>query len=107
MEEYLPAGADDDLLRRRVAAHPEWFDDCPPGTAFNETEIIDTDGSVFRPDRVIIRDGAVTVIDYKFGAPRPSYLAQARRYAGLYRAMGYENVKAYLWYVYEDRIVEV
>jgi len=103
----LSAGADDDLLRRRVAARPEWFDDCPPGTAFNETEIIDTDGSVFRPDRVIIRDGAVTVIDYKFGAPRPSYLAQARRYAGLYRAMGYENVKAYLWYVYEDRIVEV
>ena len=99
------AGAD--LLRERVAAHPEWFDDCPPGTAFNETEIIDTDGNVYRPDRVIVRDGAVTVIDYKFGAPRPAYAAQARRYARLYRDMGYERVRAFLWYVYEDRIEEI
>ena len=96
-----------DLLRERVAAHPEWFDDCPPGTAFNETEIIDTDGNVYRPDRVIVRDGAVTVIDYKFGAPRPAYAAQARRYARLYRDMGYERVRAFLWYVYEDRIEEI
>ena len=95
------------LLRARVAAHPAWFDDCPPGSAYNETEIIDTDGSVYRPDRVVVRDGAVTVIDYKFGEPRPAYTAQARRYARLYREMDHESVNAYLWYVYEDKIVEV
>ena len=66
------------------------------------------DGSVHRPDRVVeAPDGSISVIDYKFGAEHGSYLRQVRRYMALYRAMGYASVHGYLWYVPEDKIVEV
>ncbi len=71
----------------------------------NETSIIDTDGAVWRPDRVEIHpDGSVVVIDYKFARPKLEYKAQVRRYAELWRRMGRENVSAFLWYVYPDRV---
>ena len=72
----------------------------------NEVELIDTDGSVNRPDRVVIKDGNVIVIDYKFGEHDPRYLRQIRRYADIWRRMGYENVSAVLWYVQSGEIVE-
>ncbi len=72
----------------------------------NEVDMIDTDAQVYRPDRVEIRpDGSVTVIDYKFGARRPAYLRQIARYADIWRRLGYGNVSACLWYVYEDEVV--
>ncbi len=80
----------------------------------NETSIItseDEQGKVYRPDRVEIHpDGSVVIIDYKFGRPNSSrheaYLDQIRNYADLYRSMGHENVRAYLWYVAHNRVVE-
>ncbi|MBO6160563.1 MAG: hypothetical protein J6O01_03675, partial [Bacteroidales bacterium] len=88
----------------RIAAHPEWF---PAGGAqvLAETTLIDTDGQEYRPDRVVIRDGRVTVIDYKFGAERPAYARQVARYADIYRRMGYAQVDTVLWYVPSDRTV--
>ena len=70
-----------------------------------ETTLIDTDGQEYRPDRVVIRDGRVTVIDYKFGAERPAYARQVARYADIYRRMGHPQVETVLWYVPSDRIV--
>lgn len=72
----------------------------------NEADIIDTDGSLYRPDRVVERDGRTVIIDYKFGGEKNVYLRQIGKYAGLYRAMGRENVEAYLWYVDENRVVK-
>ena len=66
------------------------------------------DGSLHRPDRVVyVPDGGVTVIDYKFGSERNSYLRQVRRYMDLYREMGYPSVRGYVWYVPSDKLVEV
>ena len=98
------AGDAQELLAARIAAHPEWF---PAGGAqvLAETTLIDTDGQEYRPDRVVIRDGRVTVIDYKFGAERPAYARQVARYADIYRRMGYAQVDTVLWYVPSDRIV--
>jgi hypothetical protein len=93
-----------EMLSARIAAHPEWF---PAGGAqvLAETTLIDTDGQEYRPDRVVIRDGRVTVIDYKFGAERPAYARQVARYADIYRRMGHAQVETVLWYVPSDRVV--
>jgi len=69
---------------------------------FNEVSLIDTDGSVSRPDRVVDDGENVLIIDYKFGEKRSSHENQIKRYEALYRAMGRKNVKAELWYVDND-----
>lgn len=96
-----------DMLRQRVAAHREWFSAGQDKHVLNESTIISSDGFLLRPDKVIIENGRVTIIDYKFAEPRPEYERQVRDYANLYRQMGYKNVKACLWYVYEDNVIEV
>ena len=61
-----------------------------------------------RPDRVLLKDGKVTVIDYKFGEQTSKrYHRQMENYIKLIKAMGYVDVKAYLWYVELDKIEEV
>ena len=70
----------------------------------NEAELIDTDGNIYRPDRVVISGGKVTVIDYKFGEHKRMYDAQVARYADLYRRMGYASVTTALWYVFTDEV---
>ena len=95
------------LLRGRIAAHPEWFPSAleEDMQVYNERALFDADGSEHRPDRVILRGREVTVIDYKFGHEEERYRYQLRRYARLYRALGYEVTGAWIWYVEEDRTV--
>ena len=96
-EEYL------NILAQRIAAHPEWFP--ADGTeVLNETELIDTDGEPYRPDRVLVKDGKVTVIDYKFGERNRRYLRQVARYADIYRRMGYSEISSVIWYVLADEV---
>ena len=75
-----------------------WFPDS--ARVLNETSLIDVDGSVFRPDRVVIDGNKVIVIDYKFGEHRKSYERQLAKYADMWKRMGYENVSSVLWYVH-------
>ncbi|MBR5034227.1 MAG: UvrD-helicase domain-containing protein [Bacteroidales bacterium] len=82
-----------------------WFSG--EGEALNELSIIDTDGQVYRPDRVIIRGGKVAVVDYKFGERHGGYRKQVARYMEMLRRMGYGNVEGYLWYAAENNIEKV
>ncbi len=94
------------LLSARIAygAGFGWFPD-DPSLVSNEQSLIDTDGEVYRPDRVVRTGAGLVVIDYKFGEEKPAYIKQIRKYAALFRAMGHPDVKACLWYVYENKIV--
>ncbi|GHV01923.1 DNA helicase [Bacteroidia bacterium] len=67
----------------------------------NESDIIiPGEGSLRRPDRVMIADHECVVVDYKFGSQKlPAHHAQIRQYAELLRRMGYPNVKGYIWYI--------
>jgi len=81
-----------------------WFD----GTyrSMNESSIIDGDGSVFRPDRILLDGkGNAVVVDYKFGASRKKYNEQVKEYAKMLYGMGFARVDSYLWYV-GNNIVE-
>lgn len=96
------------LLKERLArvSGRGWFN-ASDTEILNETSLIDSDGTICRPDRVVIRDGRVVIIDYKFGEYRPGYERQMKKYAGIWKSMGYEHVEAFLWYVQNGEVKEV
>lgn len=72
----------------------------------DERDILTQDGT-YRPDRVVLRDGKVEIIDYKFAQKDASHRTQVQRYAEYYRQMGYSDVKAFLWYIDSGEVEEV
>ena len=76
-------------------------------TVFNEVAVIDPDGIIHRPDRVIIDGGKAIVVDYKFGARHSGYRRQVGQYVDMLRQMGYAEVEGYLWYAAEHNIEKV
>ena len=96
----------ENMLASKLAEVDErgWYHD---GDVLNETSLINSDGKVYRPDRVVLRDGKVVIIDYKFGEHDERYVGQLRKYADIWRRMGYDKVEAYLWYVLAGDIVEI
>jgi ATP-dependent exoDNAse (exonuclease V) beta subunit len=104
-EEALQAS---ELLEKRVreAAYRGWFPE-DRESVMTETSIIDVDGQVYRPDRVVRCDGKIIIVDYKFGEPHPGYESQLRKYSDVWERMGYNDVSAYLWYVHTGEIVAV
>jgi len=87
-----------------------WFD----GTyaPLNEVSIVDADGEVHRPDRVLVEkgmpvgQGRAIVIDYKFGQEKSSYRNQVRRYMELLTQIGYTDVTGYIWYCKLNKVEE-
>ncbi|MCR5519517.1 MAG: UvrD-helicase domain-containing protein [Bacteroidales bacterium] len=93
------------LLSERISAHPEWF----AQRGLNETTLIDSYGNHKRPDRVVLKDGELTVIDYKFGESTPEsdarYSRQVSGYMKIFRSLGYDKVSGAVWYVVSDKLV--
>ncbi|HBI81407.1 MAG TPA: hypothetical protein DDY04_05590 [Bacteroidales bacterium] len=73
----------------------------------NETSIVNTDGTIYRPDRVLTNNNQAIIIDFKFGKPSPKHENQIKQYVVLLQNMGFENVKGYLWYFQLDQYEEV
>jgi len=79
---------------------------------YNESNIVwtDAEGNLMqrRPDRIMMDDEEIVVVDFKFGQPHGGYQEQVGEYMNLLRRMGYEqSVKGYLWYVKLNKIEEV
>ncbi|WP_195660071.1 exodeoxyribonuclease V subunit beta [Bacteroides nordii] len=77
---------------------------------FNECAIIYKEDGVLqtrRPDRVMMQNGQVVVVDFKFGKPNKKYNKQVQGYMQLLTRMGYSNISGYLWYVDESKIEKV
>ena len=55
----------------------------------NEQEILLGNGKTLRPDRIAIKDGKATIIDYKTGKPAPSHHEQIMEYADALKAMDF------------------
>lgn len=98
-------------LTRKAFALPEiqdWYSGC--WQLFNECAIIYKEDGVLqtrRPDRVMMRNGQVVVVDFKFGKPNKKYNKQVQGYMQLLTRMGYTNITGYLWYVDEELIQKV
>ncbi|MGQ9619898.1 MAG: UvrD-helicase domain-containing protein [Bacteroidales bacterium] len=83
----------------------EWF---KPGLKIlTEADILTTEGTLRRPDRVIISEDKVTVVDFKFGNERNEYIEQINLYKRLLLEMDYRQVDAFIWYVDGNKIVRV
>ena len=99
-------------LAEKALKNPQvqkWYD----GTnqLYNECAIIYTDENgnlqTRRPDRVMIKDGKVTIVDFKFGKKKDDYREQVKEYMALLSKMGYQQTEGYLWYVYTDELEQV
>ena len=101
----------EEMLRKRLSSPQvsDWFSD--KWKVMNESSILylDEEGKVKkdRPDRVLLGDDEIIVIDFKFGKPKPEYHDQVKRYMEQMAAMRHQTVRGYLWYVYPNRVVEV
>ena len=98
-------------LTEWALGHPmvkEWFSS--KWKLYNECAIVyRKNGSteIRRPDRVMMKDGEVIVVDFKFGKPQPEYRRQVKEYMDLLGNMGYDHIRGYLWYVYNNELEEI
>jgi len=83
-----------------------WFS-ADSAQVLDERDLCDRDGSIHRPDRVIIRDGSVEIIDYKFGIQEKEHIAQVERYKRLYGELGFKDIRGFLWYVSQNSVISV
>lgn len=60
-----------------------------------------------RPDRVMVHEGKVVVIDYKTGVQEPKHEKQVESYMKLLSSMGYQDVRGYLLYIDAELLREV
>lgn len=98
--------ADIEMKVKTLIALPmvsDWFSS--DAVIMKEAGILMTSGNTRRPDRVIIKDGKATVIDFKFGSENEKYIEQVNLYRGLLSEMGYTNTEAFIWYVDKNKIV--
>ena len=83
-----------------------WFD----GTyrVVNERNILTGANGLKRPDRIMIGDEKVVVIDYKSGdTESEKYKFQVRSYLNELRKCGFKNVSGYIWYTKTNKRVAV
>ncbi len=74
----------------------------------NETEVLLKDGDIVRPDRVVIIDDILTIIDYKTGEEKKSDYEQVSRYRYVFSKLGYTKIDAILIYIGEMiRVVKI
>ena len=100
-------------LTHRAFSQPQ-IKDWYSGTwqLFNECDIIWQENGELRnrrPDRVMMRNGTIVVVDFKFGKPSKRYNKQVQGYIELLVRMGYDAnaISGYLWYVEEEIIEKV
>ncbi|HEX5151713.1 MAG TPA: UvrD-helicase domain-containing protein [Parafilimonas sp.] len=69
------------------------------GHSIIEKNIIDVNGRIQRPDRILIKDDSVVLLDYKFTLEQSDkHVEQILKYKNLLKQMGYNNVQPYLFY---------
>lgn len=104
-------------LKRIEQIRPEgWFD--AGNRLYNECKLLYTGETgeleQAQPDRVIVSDKTITIIDFKFGRQKKEYTEQVKKYMRLLERTKFGNrlgkefcIKGYLWYVYDNKVMEV
>lgn len=74
----------------------------------NETQVLHPSFGFSRPDRVMIGNDEVIVVDYKFGeTEEEKYNRQVQHYVKIIKEMGYNNVNGFVFYVKNGKVQEV
>lgn len=74
------------------------------GNVLNERPIVNHNGLVLIPDRVIVKDNFVSVIDYKTGNYQEIHKDQIKTYGSFYKNIGYEVKELMIVYFHEGFI---
>lgn len=89
----------------------EWLDEIYPQAGWkmlNEKSIVAQNGSVLRPDRILVKNNEAIVVDFKTGAEnRNEYSLQMKLYADALSNMGFLNISLKLVYTEQLKIEEV
>jgi ATP-dependent exoDNAse (exonuclease V) beta subunit len=84
----------------------EWFDGS--WRVIAEQDILTPAGTLKRPDRVMLKDDQVIVVDYKFGQQQSTgHRSQVKKYTEMLKEMNYGKVRGFIWYVNLKDVVEV
>lgn len=75
----------------------------PSVEVLNERELLMQDGTLLRPDRVLVEGKRATILDYKTGEKLKKYEQQLNQYANALEQMGYEQIEKYI--VYTEALV--
>lgn len=74
---------------------------------YNEREIVDIDGQIIIPDRLVFnQENEVVIIDYKTGKPSKAYHQQLLRYEKVLQTINFKVEKKLLVYIDEEILVE-
>ena len=74
-------------------------------STFSEKSILSTDGTVYRPDRVIDhKNHFATLIDYKTGDELNSHIYQMEKYESILYQIGFKKIDKYLIYLTTGKI---
>ena len=60
-----------------------------------------------RPDRVMMDEQKIVVVDFKFGTPHAEHQRQVRDYIQLLSEMHPQPIEGYLWYIFSNQITPV
>lgn len=73
-----------------------------------EKEILTADGNVFRPDKVVVKENEIIVLDYKTGGYKYADRKQIKEYKQmLQKIYKHSTVKSYIFYISENKIISV
>ena len=75
-----------------------------------EREILSPAGDTYVPDRVLIGEDELQIVDYKTGSKTKEneHRKQINQYAGLLQQMGYTNIKKFIIYTEEqEKVLQV
>ncbi|MFK7812386.1 MAG: UvrD-helicase domain-containing protein [Maribacter sp.] len=87
----------------QIINHPELQSYYKEGnTIKNERDIITKNGSILRPDRVVIKENKASIIDYKTGKRDIKYKDQIDSYANALEEMGYIIENKIIIYINEE-----
>ncbi len=69
---------------------------------YRERDIISPGGEILRPDRLVIKDGEATLIDYKTGGIQESHKQQMNKYESVINLLGLKVEKKILVYINKE-----
>ena len=73
----------------------------------NEQNILASEESTFRPDRIIIKPNETIVLDFKTGLVKANHVKQVQAYKKALDEMGLPNIKGFIYYTEKDEILPV
>ncbi len=72
-----------------------------------EKDFVDSKGEIIRPDRIVIKDDVVYIIDFKTGRQRNKDVVQLRHYMQTMKNIFLKDIKGYILYMREEIVKEV